>query len=329
MSAKWLSSLRVVSLSVLGLAGLCAAQSGPQSGLQASKSNQPQAFAALPSCVQNADFCVTPSVQSQESQSSSCTSAQSLSQTQFFAFCFDPSTGQPIPGVTIQITVQAEDGTGGHLHTDANRPHGNFNPSSGLVDATTNLLQTMYTSPDTSGIVDATVSGTLSDGVTPCTPATFPIGVETQGLVAIPLTGSGYATTPSTGHDSNNVYANPSVSVNLQRLPVNFDILAQALINAGFIPNQTIPTLTYTSLSLLYGGLFDVDALGTGSITNPWHPPHCGHRQGTNADLRINNIPAQFRPALIQSILDSHFTMPVRTENPSFANATHWHLKAN
>src|SRR5712671_4536166 len=238
--------------------------------------------------------------------------------------CSTPSSS---PGVTIQLTVQAEDGTGGHVHTDPGRPHGDFNPASGLVSPTDNLLHTVYTSPDVSGIVDATISGTLSNG-TPCFPTTSRIGIETQGLVAVPASGTGYGTTPSVGHDSNNLFANPSVATNLQRLPVSFDILAQALITAGFISSQPIPTVTYTSLSLTYGGLFDVASLGT-SITNPWHPPHCGHRAGTNADLRIKDIPAQFRPALIQSILDSHFTMPVKTENPSFPGATHWHLKAN
>jgi hypothetical protein len=315
-----------MSIAILFLAGVCAAQSSSQGGLQTTPSTQQPLLplAAFPSCEQNATFCVPPSTLN---VCSGTTPAPQ--QTQFFAFCFDPSTGQPLPGVTIQISVKAEDGTGAHLHTDPNRPAGDFNPSSGLVSSANNLLATMYTSPDVSGIIDATISGTLSDGVTPCTPATYQIGVETQGLAAIPFSGSGYTTVPSTGHDNSNVYANPSVATNLQNMPVSFDTLVQALMTAGLVPPQTIPTLTYTSISLTYGGLFDVDQLNTGTITNPWNPPHCGHRLGTNADLRIRNVPAQLRPALIQSILDSHFTMPVRAENPSNPTATHWHLKAN
>jgi hypothetical protein len=307
---------------------LCTAQSNPQAGIRVEQQQtQPQPLDLLPSCVQNADACMAPSVQSPESEDPGCISPQQLQQTKLLAFCFDPFTGQPIPNVTIQLTLQAEDGTGGHLHTDPGRPTGSFDPASGLVDPTDNFLHTVYTSPDVCGLVDATISGTLQDG-TPCFPTTSVFGIETQGLAAIPFSGLGFATTPSVGHDSNNVYANPSVATNLQRLPVAFDILAQALITVGFIPPQSIPTLTYTSLSLLYGGLFDVATTGN-SIQNPWHPPHCGHRLGTNADLRIQNIPAQFRPALIQSILESHFIMPVRIESPSNANANHWHLKAN
>jgi hypothetical protein len=81
-------------------------------------------------------------------------------------------------------------------------------------------------------------------------------------------------------------------------------------------------------LSLPFGGVFDVDTNGRGKIDNPWHPPHCGHRNGTQADLRIKNVPAELRPALVQSILDSHFTMPVKKENPNFSTASHWHLQA-
>lgn len=308
----------------------CRAQSNPQAGLQLIQNQSQPLDSSAQSCVQSADFCVSPSVQSPESADfSSCSKLpQSLQKNQFQAFCFDPFTGLPIPGVTIQLTFQAEDQTGGHLHTDPGRPHGDFSPSSGLVDPTTNVLQTVYTSPDTAGIIDVTISGTLSDGVTQCTPTIARIGVETHGLSAIPFSGIGFSTEPSTGHDSNNVFANPSVGTNLQRLPVGFDILAQALINAGFVSSQPIPTLVYTSLGLPFGGLFDIDQNNTGSITNPWHPPHCGHRNGMQADLRIKNIPAELRPALIQSIMDSHFTMPVKKENPSFPAATHWHLQA-
>jgi hypothetical protein len=328
MSTKRLSfSLALLSL----LSYACKAQSNPQAGLQLNQNQSQPLDASTQSCVQAADFCVSPSVQSPESADFAACSKlpQTLQKNQFSAFCFDPFTGLPIPGVTIQLTVKAEDQTGGHLHTDPGRPHGDFNPASGLVDPTTNVLQTVYTSPDTAGIVDATVSGTLSDGVTQCTPTIVRLGVETHGLAAIPFSGSGYGTEPSTGHDSNNVFANPSVGTNLQRLPVSFDILAQALISAGFVSSQPIPTLTYLSLSLPFGGVFDVDTNGTGHIDSPWHPPHCGHRNGTQADLRIKNVPAELRPALVQSILDSHFIMPVKKENPSFPTASHWHLQAH
>lgn len=134
-----------------------------------------------------------------------------------------------------------------------------------------------------------------------------------------------FTTTTSTGHDQNNIFANPSVGTNLQTVPVTF---AQILTQQGF-PLAQVATLIYTSLSLPFGGLFDVDSHGTGSIDHPWHLPHCGHRRGVEADVAIRNVvPPEQREALRRAILRSHFTMPVRTESPQFPGASHWHLSA-
>ena len=280
-------------------------------------------------CLQGTDFCLLPTFDTQDDPvalAQGCTSSKQPQTINLVAFCFDPFTGLPIPGANMTIQVNARDGSGAHLHTDANRPPGKFDPSSGVVGSD-NLLHTVFTAPDISGISDATVSGTLPDGTT-CSPATATIGTELPGLTAIPASGAGYTTTSSTGHDSNNSFANPSVGINLQQVPVEFNAVVQSQISTGALPQQSTPTLTYTSLSLTYGGLFDVDANNTGSITHPWHPPHCGHRRGIEADLRIRNVPAQLRPALIMAITDQHFTMPVRSENQTNPTATHWHLRA-
>lgn len=293
--------------------------------------NQAQTLAAAQSCSQSADFCMQPTfdtVNDPIAAAQGCNAVQIPQTLQLVAFCQDPFTGAAIPGATMTLTLRAQDGSGGHLHTDPGRPAGRFDPDSGPVSSLDNTLHTTFTAPDLGGAVLATASGVLQDG-TPCFPTTATIATEFTGLSAIPASGSGYQTTTSVGHDSQNTFANPSVGTNLQRLPVNFDILVQALINAGFVGNQPIPDLIYTSIALPFGGLFDVDANSTGSITNPWHPPHCGHRRGMEADLRIRNIPAELRPALIGSIQDSHFRMPVRSENPGAPNATHWHLRAN
>ncbi len=289
--------------------------------------SQPIGF-AVP-CLQGTDFCLPPTFDTQDDPAAlaqGCTSIKQPQTMRVVAFCFDPFTGLPIPGANITLQVKARDGSGGHLHTDANRPPGKFDPSSGLVGSD-NLLHTVFTAPDVSGITEATVFATLPDGTT-CIPATATIGTELSGLSAIPASGAGYTTTPSTGHDSNNIFANPSVGANLQQVPVEFNVVVQLLVFIGFLPPQSTPTLTYTSLSLTYGGLFDVDQNDTRSITNPWHPPHCGHRRGVEADLRIKNVPLQLRPALIMAITDQHFTMPVRSENPTNPTASHWHLRA-
>jgi hypothetical protein len=182
---------------------------------------------------------------------------------------------------------------------------------------------TVYTAPEVSGIVDVTVSGTLLDG-TPVAARTFTIGVEVPGLFAIPASGPGYTTTASTGHDHSNIFANPSFGTNLQRVPVEF---AQSLSLQG-VPAEKVATLIYTSLSLPFGGTFDVDTNHTGAPTNPWHPPHCGHRDGLAADLDVQsrNLPASQRLALRASILWNHIGFPVRFESPSVPAVNHWHL---
>jgi hypothetical protein len=150
------------------------------------------------------------------------------------------------------------------------------------------------------------------------------IGVQTDGLQAIPTSGPGYVTTSSAGHDSNNVYAGPTVASNLQQIPVTFsDYLGQRNVTS-----DVVPTLVFTSLSLPQGGVFDVAANGDGGIDNPWHPPHCGHRRGNQADLRIFNVPASMRPTLRQAIEDNSFSFPVRAESPTNTSANHWHLSA-
>ncbi len=281
--------------------------------------SQPQPAAPLVS--QSTDFTVAPSTLA----FSGCAVSTSLVRLPLVAFCFDIFTGAIIPNCDIQIAVRARDGTGGHLHTDADRPGGEFDPSSGN-SGPSGLLPTTYTAPEVSGIMDVSLTGTAPDG-TPVLPGSATIGVELGGLGAIPASGPGYGTTSSVGHDLNNIFANPSAAANVQQFPVEFDLLVDLFRALGF-PLPPTPTLAFTSLSLPQGGLFDVDANGDGAIDNPWHPPHCGHRRGLEADLRIRNVPRELRPFLVMAILDNNLRMPVNAESPQNPSATHWHLRS-
>lgn len=289
--------------------------------------------AAAPACTQSADFCMRPSfiLPLTDPFRGKCSAVNAPQTLKLVAFCFDPFTGAAIPGVTIQsITAEADPTSGFHLHgasTSNARPAGQANPSSGPVGAD-NTLHFTYTAPDLSGLVTLTNQATLPDG-TPCIPGTATIAIETSGLSAIPASGPGYTTTTSVGHDGNNLAANPSAAVNLQQMPPLFDEIAIELEEQFLIPTEPIPTVTYTSISLPFGGLFDVDDTGLGTITHEWHPPHCAHRRGLEADLRIKNIPMEFRGALYWSIIMQGFTMTVAGENPSVPTATHWHMTSH
>jgi hypothetical protein len=120
------------------------------------------------------------------------------------------------------------------------------------------------------------------------------------------------------------------MAVNVQQMPVLFDQVATELQQQGLILSiDPIPLVTYTSLSLPFGGLFDVDDNNSGRIHNPWHPPHCAHRKGMEADLRISNVGPEFRGSLFWAIIMQGFTMPVKSENPGNPSATHWHLTSH
>jgi len=315
-----LLKVQVLAMTFLAFAlarGAFAQQAGVR--LMPDPSQLPPTVAPLVS--QATDFTVAPSTLAFPG----CAVTTDTKTLALVAFCFDVFTGAIIPNCNVQLSVQARDGTGGHLHTDPSRPAGQFDPSSGNTGPS-GLLNTTYKAPEVSGIMDATITGTLSDG-TPVAPGSATIGVELGGLGAIPASGSGYTTTTSVGHDANNTFANPSTATNLQQVPVEFDFLVFLLTALGIFPGPT-PTLVFTSLSLPQGGLFDVDANGDGVIDNPWHPPHCGHRRGIEADLRIRNVAPELRPVLVMAISDNGFRLPVRSESPSNPNATHWHLRS-
>ena len=129
--------------------------------------------------------------------------------------------------------------------------------------------------------------------------------------------------TSSVGHDNSNQYARPDMIVRLLNLPDRFRDQA---IQQG-VPLHQIPNLVYTAMSLPLGGVFDVDANEDGRIDNPWGPPHQLHRFGTDADLRVKNIPRHLRDELESAVLAINLFFAVRKESPDNPTASHWHLR--
>lgn len=259
------------------------------------------------------DFTVRPSVTS----SSIGAGEQTLD---LVVFCVDLTTGEILPNCDVEIDIEARPGSGGHEHFDPNRPAGKFDPDSGNTGSD-GFLETTYTAPEVSGIMDGIITGTTEDG-TPLIPTEFTIGVRIPGLVGLAISGDGFTVNPSVGHGNNNRFATSAVVTDLGQVPLDFraELLAQG------VEEDMIPTLFYTSIGLPHGGLFDVDASGDGIIDNPWGPPHRTHRFGNNADLRIRNVPAEFRDELETVILNLQFRMPVEGERPQDPDSSHWHL---
>src|SRR5579875_575246 len=250
---------------------------------------------------QSTDFHVLPSIET----FARCRLTQQEQTLQLIFICIDPANPTVYqPNCTINLDPEAQAGSGGHNHTNSGRPNGTFNPSSGNTGSDGLQFLTTYTAPEISGIININESGVDQFG-NALIPNTQTMGVEIDGFSALPTSGpSGqWAVIQSTYHDFNNAYALPAVVSNLEAVPVSF---ANYLSKAGVAQP---PIINYTSLNLIYGGLFDIDAT--------WTPPHCGHRLGNETDLGLSNIPLQDRNALKSAVEDNNFYFPYRSESPS------------
>lgn len=240
--------------------------------------------------IQNAastDFTVRPSITS----STLSAGVQTLPLT---IFCIDLFTGQIINGCNVTIAHQPEANSGGHQHDDPSRPKGMFQPASGNTG--TNGLSTTYTSPEISGIIDVTVTGTDPNG-NPLVPATFTIGVQIGGLISLGA-GANYQLVGQTATHPDNHYGTATMNATLVSLANSY---------AAAFPGQT---LAYNDMSLVTGGLFDIGA--------GWTRPHASHRLGNDADLRFP--PVNQRRRARQLIYASGITLII-------VEGDHWHLR--
>lgn len=235
--------------------------------------------------------------------------------------CIDLFTGIPVPNAVIESVVpQAESDTGGHLH-DTKRPAGSVSPDHGVSGpATFPVLPVAYTAPEASGITDLQVTCSAPGG----TPSTgiFTIGVEIDGLVQVT---SGppsnpralFVDTQSNVHGNNNGYATPQTISALDDMATEF---ADTLAQRG-VPENQVPIIFISALSLPQGGLFDYQV--------EWNPPHKLHRNGTDADLNLANLPTKkLREAAEVSFHHAGFRAPIKGERPEDRVSNHWHLKA-
>jgi len=157
-------------------------------------------------------------------------------------FCVDLSTGQIINNCNVTINGQPEAFSGGHQHDDPSKPKGTFQPTSGSTG--TSGLSTTYTSPEVSGLIDVTLTGTDPNG-NPLIPTTATIGVEVDGLVSLGP-GANYQLVGQTATHPDNHYGTGTMNSTLVNLANSY---------AAVFPGQT---LAYNDMSLVTGGLFDM-----------------------------------------------------------------------
>jgi hypothetical protein len=208
--------------------------------------------------------------------------------------CINLSTGTIINNCNVTITHKPEAFSGGHNHDSASRPKGQFQPSSGSTG--TSGLNTTYTSPEVSGIIDVTVTGTDPNG-NALVPSSFTIGVQIGGLVSLPQ-GANYSLVGQTANHNDNHYGTATMNATLVNLANSY---------VAVFPNNP---LAYNDMSLQTGGLFDV--------SGAWSKPHVSHRMGNDADLRFPPLSQQRRAR--QLIMASGIKLII-------IEGDHWHLR--
>lgn len=208
--------------------------------------------------------------------------------------CFDLATGNIINNCNVTITHKPEPFSGGHNHDSSTRPKGQFQPSSGSTG--TSGLNTTYTSPEVSGILDVTITGTDPNG-NALVPSSFTIGVQIGGLISLPA-GANYSLVGQTANHGDNHYGNATMNATLVNLANSY---------VAVFPNNP---LAYNDMSLVTGGLFD--------ISGGWSKPHVSHRLGNDADLRFP--PPNQRRRARQLIYASGISLII-------VEGDHWHLR--
>lgn len=244
-----------------------------------------------------------------------------LKEHDFYLGCFDTS-GHPLANWTITVSnLQHDADTGGHLSqyhpaSTAGAVVGTMDLGTGITGAN-GWLYVHYTMPEAAGTVSFTVTCTAPFPQSGQNSAQVSENAEVDGLVSL-SSGQGYVVQgPIPAYHSDNSYVVPGFAALLQEIPANF---TQALAYFDLATGQTLQsvTITYTSESLPSGGLFDYNAT--------WAPPHRTHRQGTEADLYVGNLPANLRTFLRAAVLASGLGTPVPGEDPNTLTANHWHV---
>ena len=119
------------------------------------------------------------------------------------------------------------------------------------------------------------------------------------------------------------------MALDLQSIPTIFIALVNFVNSNPLLFANVGPSalLQYNSLSLPWGGLFDIKADWMSDKTKDH--PHCGHRDGMEADLQIrgtNGVSDGQRNILANVIHMVGLKTPVNGENPDDPTSNHWHL---
>lgn len=211
--------------------------------------------------------------------------------------------GRPVPNANVSLTHTVVEGSGGHVHHDANRDDnkGFFSSTSFNTGATGKTI-IKYTAPQVSGKTKVTLKCTLPDGST-CVQHDEHIDVGSSGLLPLGA-GANYVLVGGTGAHPDNHYGVPALNQALVKLADDYAVA---------YPGSK---LIYNDMSLKQGGLFDcMDRCGGVS----WHSPHKGHRAGRDADISYRDFPAE-RRTVVKRWIREKGQLKIHEEG------NHWHV---
>ncbi len=213
--------------------------------------------------------------------------------------------GTPVANEKVKVEVQVTDGSGGHQHSDINRPRGclTYNGSESLLMADNPSIDVTTDSAGEAHVIfkpgkdigkgckghgiagNYEVTARLTDS-----PSTFDrqiIVAKVTGLEPLPLYSANYVITGQTSTHPVNNWATPTTNQKILALAADFknvqDKLNAVLEGCGK-PTWSIQQLSVNDMSLPGGGLFDVG-------NSPWQPPHQAHEQGYSVDFNRWDYP--------------------------------------
>jgi hypothetical protein len=268
-------------------------------------------------CPHPVDFCSATDSVSILSPPSGCAGPTAYTARGAFRFSFRDANGNVIgQNCPTGFKLKAVQLSGGHCHSDANRPVGTYTFRNGMNTGPDGLQFIVdHTWPQVGGQIDVYFWSTspscpfYNDSTT--ARYIFCLGSGSFFAPGHAIFGPGAGDTligATTEHPDNHI-----------GVPAMLDSLT-SLGSAWTARFPSGPALGYNDLSLVWGGVFDLSV--SEATQHPWvSPRHCGHRAGMEMDLRIINLNGPQLRIAEKLIKQRKFIIKPEGVPP------HWHLK--
>ena len=226
--------------------------------------------------------------------------------------------GQPKAGIEVTITTEVTTNSGGHNHND-NRLKGKL--VAGTTASAVGGIK-IAGNTDSSGVFAFTFGAEEASGehrlTATCTgcqaEATATVNVKVDGLATIPASPF-YTSVGATDKHTDNHYLTPAAASVLRSLAVSYQVEQRFKLKA-----VTPPLLHLNDASLVWGGVFDLDA--------DWAIPHKEHMRGTVIDIRANSLAGAIAPENFYSfrVLAKDIGANAKIHNPGGVTQ-HFHVR--